>query len=277
MNVDSQRRRFLALGGTAALTALSGCSGATPFVGKRLEDDQTFAADAVSTVAVDGRSGDVTIRPADGDQIRVETVKKAGSVFADLDDVSVSTTTADGQLRVETRKTGDGSWLGGVPKVDVTVELPTSVDLGELRTQNGSVDVRGVASDVTALTENGSVEVHNVDGFLSVETENGSVTARGVAGVDSAVTENGSVEVDVPAIRGDTTIETENGSVSAAVSPDVDASVVATTTHGEIEFDVSDFEASTRSADRVEGTLGDGGPELRFETENGGISVSELQ
>lgn len=264
------------MGAAAALTGLSGCSGATPLVGKRLEDSRTYAASSVDTVAVDGRNGEVTVRPTNGKQVRVKTVKKAGSVFADLDDASVETTTEGGELRVVTRKSGDGSWLAGVPSVDVTVGLPSSVGLGELRTENGTIDVRGVETDVTLVTENGSLEVRDVDGFVSAETENGSVTVRDVAGIDGVQTENGSVKADVPAIRGVTTLESENGNVTAAVSPDVDAQVVATTEFGHLEFDLPNFEATTRNRRRVEGTLGDGGPELRFETENGSVSVSEL-
>lgn len=277
MSVDTQRRRFLALGATAALTSLSGCSGATPLVGKRLEDTESYDAESVDTVTVNGRNGEVRVRPTDGQQIRVETVKESGSVFGDLDDVSVETAVENGELRIETRKTGDGSWLAGVPSVDVSIGLPSGVTLGELRTENGSVDVRNVETDATLVTENGSLSVHDVDGFVSAETENGSVTIRDVAGIDEARTTNGSIEIDVPAIRGETTIQSENGSVTAAVSPELNANVVARNEHGEIEFAVSNFEATTRDEHRVEGTLGSGGPELRFATENGSIDISELQ
>ncbi|WP_137284991.1 DUF4097 family beta strand repeat-containing protein [Halorussus salinisoli] len=276
MKIDSQRRRLLALGGTATLTNLAGCSGATPFVGKHSEDTRTYDADSVDAVTVNGQNGEVTARPTDGEQVRVETVKKAGSVFADLNDVSVETTVEGGELRIETRQTGDGSWLAGVPSVEVNVGLPSEVGLGELRTENGSVDVRDVETDATLVTENGSLEAHDVDGVVSAETENGSVTVRNVSGIGDLRTENGSVETDVPAIRGDTTVESQNGSVTAALSPDVDASVVATNDHGSVEFDVSNFETTTRSEHRVEGTLGDGGPKLRFATENGSVTVSEL-
>ncbi|WP_135828069.1 DUF4097 domain-containing protein [Halorussus halobius] len=276
MTTDRTRRRFLALGGTAALAGLAGCTGATPFVGKRVENAETYDADAVDAVAVDGQNGDVTVRPADGEQVRVETVTQSGSVFGDLDDVSVDVATDGGELRVETRQTGDGSFFGGVPSVDVTVDLPIDVDLGELRTENGSVDVRGVATDATLVSENGSTTARNVDGFVAAETENGSATVRGVSGVDGVATENGSVEVDVSDVRGETVVESENGSVTAAVSPDLDADVVALTDNGSVEVDLPGLESSVRSDTRVEGQLGDGGPELRFVTENGGVTVSEL-
>ncbi|NHN59676.1 MULTISPECIES: DUF4097 family beta strand repeat-containing protein [Halorussus] len=276
MNVDTQRRRLLGLSAAAGLTALSGCSGVTPFVGKRLENAQSFDASSVDAVSVAGRNGNVRVRPRDDERIRVETVKKAGSVFADLDDVRVETTTENGELRVAARKVGDGSWLAGVPSVDVTVGLPASVDLGELRTENGRVDVRNVATDATLGSENGQLEARNVDGFVSAETENGRVVARDVTGIDGARSENGSVEIDVKSVRGDTDVATENGRVTAAVSPDLNAEVVATTGNGRVEFDVASAEVSTRRSGRVEATLGGGGPELRLSCENGRVSVSQL-
>ncbi|UPV74887.1 DUF4097 domain-containing protein [Halorussus limi] len=277
MNVDTQRRRLLGLGATGALAALSGCSGATPFVGKRLEDARTFDAGSVDTVTVNGQNGEVRVRPTDADRVRVETVKQSGSVFADLSDVRVEMSVESGELAVKTRRTGDGSWLGGPPSVKIRVELPSSVGLGRLRTENGTVDVRGVATDATLVTENGRVEAHDIDGFVSAESENGSVAIRGVSGVGDVRTENGSVQLDVPAIRGATTVESENGSVDAAVASDLNATLSARTDNGDLDVRLPNFEADVRSEHLVEGTLGDGGPELRFATENGSVELSELQ
>ncbi|MFC4447848.1 DUF4097 family beta strand repeat-containing protein [Halorussus aquaticus] len=277
MNVDTQRRRVLGLGATGALAALSGCSGATPFVGKRLEDAQQFDADSVDSVTVNGQNGEIRVRPTDADRVRVETVKKSGSVFTDLDDVRVETGVENGELAVETRRTGDGSWLGGVPSVEISVELPSEVGLGELRTENGSVDVRNVATDATLVSENGGIDARGIDGFVSAETENGSVTVRNVSGVDDVRTENGSIDVGVPAIRGETTVESENGSVTAAVASDLNAALVATTDYGDLDVELPNLETEIRSEQLVQGTLGDGGPKLQFVTENGSVELSELR
>ncbi|WP_128476290.1 DUF4097 family beta strand repeat-containing protein [Halorussus pelagicus] len=277
MKIDTQRRRVLGLGATGALAALSGCSGATPFVGKRMKDAQTFDADAVNSVAVDAENGEIRVRPTDADRVRVETVKKSGSVFSDLSDVSVDMGVENGELSVSTRQTGDGSWLGGVPAVEMNVELPSGVDIGKLRTKNGSVDVRNVESDAALVTENGPIEAHGIDGVVSAESENGGVTIRGGAGISDVRTENGNIEVDVPAISGETTVETDNGNVSAAIAPDLNATLVANNDIGEIDVRLSGFEADARSEHHVEGSLGEGGPELQFVTDNGSIELSELR
>ena len=135
---------------------------------------------------------------------------------------------------------------------------------------------RGVESDATLVTENGRVEAHDIDGFVAAESENGSVTVHGVEGIDDVRTENGSVEVEIPAIRDDTTVRSENGSVTAKLARDLGATLVAKTDNGDVDFRLPDFEADLRTENAVQGTLGEGGPELRFVTENGSIDVSEL-
>ncbi|NEU55987.1 DUF4097 family beta strand repeat-containing protein [Halorussus sp. MSC15.2] len=277
MKVDTRRRRLLGLSATGALATLSGCSGATPFVGKRLEDARTFDVDSVDSVTVLGQNGDVRVRTTDADRVRVGTVKKSGSVFADLDDVRVEMGVENGELTVEPHQTGNGSWLGGMPSVEISVELPSGVGLGKLRSENGSVDVRGVESDATLVTENGRIDAHDIDGFVTAESENGNVTIRDVSGVGDVRTENGSIDVEFPAIRGQTTVESENGNVTAAVAPDMNATLIATTDNGDLTVELPNFEAEIRNEHLVQGTLGDGGPELRFVTENGSVGVSALR
>ncbi|UPW00919.1 DUF4097 domain-containing protein [Halorussus gelatinilyticus] len=276
MTEDTTRRRVLGLGATGALAALSGCSGATPFVGKRTKDTRTFDAASVDSLSVDGRNGEIRVRPTNADRIRVETVKQSGSVFADLSDVRVEMGVENGELAVKTNRTGGGSWLGGTPSVKIRVRLPAGVSLGRLRTENGTVDVRGVETDATLVTENGRVEARDIDGFVSAESENGSVTVHGVAGIGDVRTENGSVEVEIPAIRSDTTVRSENGSVTAKIAPDLNATLVARTDNGDVNVRLPKFEADLRTETAVQGTLGEGGPELRFATENGSIELTEL-
>jgi DUF4097 and DUF4098 domain-containing protein YvlB len=275
MTDDTSRRRFLALGGSAAIAGLSGCTKATPFVGKRLESTDRYDVGSTERLAVD-TNGDVTVRPTDADRLRVETVKQSGSVFTDVSKVTVDVTRDDGTLRVETRGEGNGSWLEGSTTVDVTVDLPSGVALDTVRTVNGDVDVRRVAGDPTLETVNGQVVVRNLDGFLRAETTNGDVEARGVGGVRTVSTTNGDVAVDVPAVRDVAVIETTNGEIAAAVSPDLNAELTVTTDFGEIAVTGLSLDDSTRTEHLVDGTLGGGEGRLRIASTNGDVSVSKL-
>lgn len=274
MTIDKRRRRLLAASGTAAIAGLSGCTSATPFVGKRLEETRTFDFDPESDVAVNADNGDVTVRSGGGDAVELTIVKKASSVFADLSDVSVDTTRDGNTVRVETNRE-NGSWLGGTPSVDVTVELPGEATIAEARTENGDVDVRGVSGDATLVSDNGDVTARNVDGFLTAETKNGDVDVRGVAGVDAARSINGDVEVDVAAVRRDVRIETQNGDVEASLSPDVGAHVVLQSSVGDVSLS-GPFDVSTNTESYVEAGREDGDTELRFVTTNGDVTVTAL-
>ncbi|WP_327050872.1 DUF4097 family beta strand repeat-containing protein [Halomicrococcus gelatinilyticus] len=275
MTVDRTRRRLLALGGTAAIASLSGCTNATPFVGKRLESTDSYDVASDDQVTVD-TNGDVTVRPTDRDRVRVKTVKQSSSVFADVSKVTVNVSRDDGTLRIATRGESGGSWLEGSTTVDVTVDLPAGVALDTVRTVNGDVDVRRVAGDATLETVNGDVSVRSLDGFFSAETTNGDVEARDVAGVESVTTTNGEVAVDVPAVRDAAAVETTNGDIAVAVSPDLNAELAATTDFGDVAVRGLSLDDSMRTEHLVEGELGDGEGRLRIASTNGDLSVSKL-
>jgi len=290
MTRDTDRRRFLAAGASAALVGLSGCTGATPFVGKRLEETHELDVGDGDALAIDADNGDVTVRTgAPG----LETVKKSGSVFADLSAASVDVGRDGDTVRVEARTDEDGSWFRGTPAVDVSAQIPDGATVDTVRTENGDADVRGVTGDaaiasrngdavarnvdgeVTVESENGDAEARDVSGFVAAETANGDAVARNVGGLDGAASDNGNVEVDVPAIRGDTRIETDNGNVEAAVSPDVDARLVLRTDRGDASID-GPFEVTARSETRIEAGPADADAEIRFRSENGDVSVTAL-
>ncbi|WP_167599423.1 DUF4097 family beta strand repeat-containing protein [Halorussus marinus] len=290
MTRTTDRRRFLAAGASAALVGLSGCTGATPFVGKRLEETHEFDVGDGNSLAIDADNGDVTVRSGSP---RLETVKKSGSVFADLSDASVDVGRDGDTVRVEARTDDDGSWFQGTPAVDVTADIPDGVTVDAVRTRNGDADVRGVTGDatvesrngdavarnvdgeVTVQTDNGDAEARDISGYVTAQTENGDAVARNVGGLDGASSENGDVDVEIPSVRGDTSVETDNGDVEAAVSPDVDARLVLRTDRGDVSID-GPFDVATRTDEYAEAGPEDADAELRLRSDNGDVSVTAL-
>ena len=70
--------------------------------------------------------------------------------------------------------------------------------------------------------------------------------------------------------------ETVNGSVTLTVPASVDADVEIRTTNGRITTDLP-ITTTRSSRRRVEGTLGDGGPELRLKTVNGSVRLGPVE
>ena len=150
----------------------------------------------------------------------------------------------DGQLRA----------MRNDVNVDFDVEVPAAV-VFVARTVNGGVKAASIASDVEARTVNGSVNI-STTGQARAQTVNGSIRAT----------------LGATEWMGEAAFETVNGSVALALPDDVSATVSIRTSNGSIESDLP-IDATRSTRRRLEGTLGDGGPELRIRTVNGSVRI----
>jgi DUF4097 and DUF4098 domain-containing protein YvlB len=152
----------------------------------------------------------------------------------------------------------------------------------EVRTSNGAVDVQSVDAGVNIRTSNGSVTIDNVRGSLQAATSNGAI--RGTL-ADSTPNEpiklstsNGSIDIRIQMPRNnDITASTSNGSVTVRMPPGAGARLNATTSSHEsisTDFDVQVHGILTKN--RIEGTIGGGGPLLQLSTSNGAIRILKL-
>lgn len=138
-------------------------------------------------------------------------------------------------------------------------------------------EVRVPASAAVALTTvNGTIALDGVQGPVALETVNGGIEAQAIGGLTKAETVNGSVtlglrQLPVTGAR----IETVNGSVTVSLPPTSTADVSVRTVNGGITVDgFAQVQDGERRRRHYEGKLNGGGPVLRIETVNGGVSVS---
>jgi DUF4097 and DUF4098 domain-containing protein YvlB len=274
------RRRFLAGTAVAALTAAAGCSGTTPFVGKRTESTERVQVRGATTLTVRNQTGDVTLRGTERDDIRVHTVKQASSLGTNIRDMALERSHEDGRIHLASRWDGDTGMFTSSPSMNIDAELPASLAVGEVTTAVGDVDIARVDGDVRATADTGDVRVRRVGGTVTAESDTGDVAVRAPAVLGGATADTGDVSVDVPAIDGETTVGTETGDVTAHVAPDLDATLVVQSTNGDVELtDLSVSERETTSdvtGESVQGVLGDGGPTLRLESTTGDVTVQSL-
>lgn len=276
MKRNPSRRRLLAGVGAAAAAGLAGCSGATPFVGKRIEDDRTIATEGATALTVDARVGDVTIRGEDRDDLHVRLVKQSSSVGVDLSKLDLTVDREGDQLELATRYTGDSSLLGGQPSMDLTVVVPRSLRVAELAASVGDVLVEDVTGDLAVSVSVGETTIENVDGAVTAEASTGDVHIKGASAVGDVSASVGDLDLAVPAIDGDATFETSTGDIDAALSPDLDADLAAETSVGDVTVEGLSLRNSSRTEQSVSGTLGDGGPTLGVETNTGDVHLSAL-
>lgn len=229
-----------------------------------------------SILAVEAVNGDVTVSGADRGDVRV-TITKRGPSEAALEAASVTATGGDGDEPLElVVEHESGLRPSSGVAVDLDVAVPDDVRIARVTTKNGRIELEDAAAtdDARLETKNGRVTAVNVDGRLSLRSTNGTVEARDVTAIDRATTSNGTVDVDLGTIRGETVVEATNGSVDVRVGPAAAADVTISTNVGSIDAPAIGERTVGIGVNRVDGTLGVGGPPLRIETKVGSITLT---
>ncbi len=190
-------------------------------------------------------------RRSDPDEVRIEVIEHADGVTI----CAVYPTTRGRENTCEPGSGGRNSVRNNDVKVTFYVKVPEGVEF-KARTVNGDIEVRDLASDVSAVTVNGDVEIATT-GFAEATTVNGSI---------EALMESFDVK------RG-LSFSTVNGSISLDLPDDVDADVNARWVNGGLEADLPLKLVGRLSRHAAHGVLGEGGPELNLKTVNGSIRI----
>lgn len=207
-------------------------------------------------------------------------------------------------VRATRRCDADGSdtrWFGNgrgrdMTRVDFTVSLPKGVRL-LVSTGNGDVDVRGAGSDVEASSGNGEVTVNGAGGYVEASSGNGNIrvdhagdhveansgngdivvtTARGPVSAHSG---NGRINVEMAALandKDDMDFNTGNGSIEVTFPANLSARIEANVNRNGFDTDFPIQLPGGWNSDHIRGTIGNGGPRIRFSTGNGHISIRKI-
>ncbi|RQG98545.1 DUF4097 family beta strand repeat-containing protein [Natrarchaeobius oligotrophus] len=276
MPQDLTRRRLLGGLSAAGVATLAGCTGSTPFVGRRIEDSKEFDPDGAETIAIVESTGDVSVAGDDRDTVAMDVVKQASSVRTDLEALELTRERVDDVLEFRSEYRSETGWFESEPAMNLDVAVPEELAVDRLRTSTGRITARNVRGDLAAESSTGTVRIESVDGTVAAETSTGSIEIRDVAAVGSAFASTGSIDAEIPAIDGDTDVRTSTGGVDAALSPDLDAELEVSTSTGSIDVGDLELDDAHRDGDFLRATLGDGGPRLRVETSTGSIALSTL-
>lgn len=248
--------------GAAGFT-LSGCELAVGSWSAEARDqwsrDYSVAGDArFELVNTNGR---ITVEPSGDAQlhVRAERLAKAATEEAArqlLAEVEIVESAEPSQVRLETRRQKRGMFGGGSVEVRYTVQVPASMAV-EVDNTNGGVQLRDLPNAVDAETTNGGIGGEGLRGSVRAQTTNGGITldvaSLGAEGLD---------------------LSTTNGGVSVKLPADAKADISVRCTNGGINTDTLKVEATESSRRRLEGRLNGGGPTIKAETTNGGITLA---
>ncbi len=245
---------------TILLTALGAATVAAEEV--REEFHQTYPLAQDGRVELDNVNGDVHIATWDRAEIKVDAVKRAKKQ-AHLDEVKIVVDTRADHIQIKTKYPEAKGWWrrnNNSTSVDYTLTVPKTSRLESINTVNGGIDIE------------------NVHGGVKANSVNGHVNATGAIGDVRLSTVNGSVRASFGALKNSVALNSVNGSVTVALPADVNADVSANTVNGGIssEFALQATAHFPISKD-MHGKLGQGGPDVRMSTVNGGIHLDRAQ
>jgi hypothetical protein len=165
------------------------------------------------------------------------------------------------------RVESDGpKWEGGSKNnrkswsVSFEIFVPKRGDL-KLETVNGGINVAEVAGNIEAHTVNGGLNFARAAGRVKGETVNGGITMD----LDGSTWQGEGID-----------LETVNGGVNLRVPEAYSAHVRASTVHGGMNADFAGAQVEGKDTNRsMNLTLGSGGPTVKLQTVNGGVSVKK--
>ena len=262
--------RSAVLAAVVAVAALPGAAGA--------QDDRRSApfnwkgsARSGSWLTLRNVNGSVRIEGTSGGQVEVQATKQWRRGDPESVQVRVTRYGADGENVLVCaiwrdaecdergyRSRGDrgrGRDRDDDVSVDFVVRVPRGVNVSS-GTVNGSMRIGGVSGEVRASTVNGGVEATSTGGPVSATTVNGDVDARMTTLGDR-----------------DVRFATVNGSVTVSLPERLDADIEMTTVNGSLQADYPLTMSGRINPRRIRATVGRGGPQLRFTTVNGSVTL----
>jgi DUF4097 and DUF4098 domain-containing protein YvlB len=187
-----------------------------------------------AAIEVNGHNGSVVVRQSDRDDVQVETHIRALSPERLAGAEVVTQREESGKLRISV------AWPEGKPRnregCRFEVLIPEAAGV-TLRTQNGEIELGGLAGEADLHTSNGSITVKGHDGQLKAKTSNGRIHLAGVRGAIGASTSNGRIEI-ADAITS-VNAKTSNGGIAIALSPEGPGPIEARTSNGSITLELS--------------------------------------
>jgi hypothetical protein len=246
------------------LVAVSGCDIVTADLKARetAEWRKSYQLSPGGRVEIRNVNGRIDVQPSTGNTVEIVALKSARAGTSEaakeaLDRIEILDTSSGELVKVETKQPRGGQFMRMVnTEVRYTVKVPA-------------------AADVDFSTVNGGIEVSGLTGRIKTETTNGGIVGRGIGGPIEATTTNGGVEVEVTRIADQgVRLGCTNGGITLRLPQDARATITASVTNGGISTGGLNLDKSESSRRRLEARLNGGGPTVRLEGTNGGISIA---
>lgn len=286
------QRRHIAVVTALTLTGALGATGCT----HSATDSFTFesAAAPTGTVFIETYGGAVSLEVAEGASKISGVVQVTARGYGEKVDAAAAAREVE---LVESGTDADLKITASVPPtsgmrhvdVDLNLTVPPGVQVsvltdnapirvvklpvGDLTTNQGSIELVHTSGNAKLRTDNGFVSVDGHDGDVDVRTTGDSVELFSVLGNVTARTMSGAITARVtPPRGGEIILSTTNGQIDCRVPYDFGAQVAATTTgEGAVLVEGLDWRVTYSGPDAYEGVLYDGAGTVDLRTTNGDV------
>jgi len=295
----------------AAALALAGCDFENIGPGDRFKSDFHYSYDVNSGARIDIESfnGSVEIEGWDQSKVDIEGTKY-GATEQLRDAIRINISPAPSAISIRAEHPSD---LHGSMGARFRIRAPRDAEVGRavtsngplrvfqlagdahLKTSNGSIRVQNLKGGVDAQTSNGPIDIADIRGDALLHTSNGRISGDEIGGNVDAQTSNGGINIRLdhsPSApvklqtsngpvdltmqerpHADVRARTNNAGISLHLPEDTSARIDASTSNSSISSDFDVFMHGQISKNRVDGSIGNGGPILTLSTSNGPIHI----
>jgi DUF4097 and DUF4098 domain-containing protein YvlB len=222
---------------------------------------QTYPLAANGRVELSNINGAVHISGWDGNEVKVDAVKRAWSKKR-LDEAKIKINSSENSISIRTEYPDHNHtfWNDGQhdqpASVEYTLTVPRNARLDTIDLVNGSLDLEGVSGEIKASCVNGKLAAHNLGGRADLSTVNGKLEAK------------------VDHLESPLEVSSVNASVLVTLPSDAKADIEASTVNGSISDDFGLPVTKHQFVGRdLRGELGGGGPHVRVSNVNGRIEI----
>ncbi|HDZ26618.1 hypothetical protein LCGC14_0779260 [marine sediment metagenome] len=230
---------------------------------------------ADGTFSLKNVNGSVTITTWKEDKVDIEAIKTTKGDPGKLKEVKIEVEATANSVSVNTIfPRGKNIRVS----VNYKVKVPQGVNLGKVKSTNGSVYITGPVGNTNASTTNGRIELDGAKGTISLSSTNGRIEAVNIRGELDVDTTNGTIVLEMLSFEDTIKAKSTNGSITLRIGSleKVNADFNARTTNGSISLDLPvTLKSMKKSRRSLEGQIGQGGPEISLRTTNGSIKITK--
>jgi DUF4097 and DUF4098 domain-containing protein YvlB len=227
------------------------------------------------TFSLKNVNGSITITTWKEDKVDIKALKTTKGDPDKLKEVKIEVEATTNSVSVNTIFP---KWKNIRVSVNYEVKVPQGVNLGKVKSTNGSVYITGPVGHTNASTTNGRIELDGAKGTVSLSSTNGRIEAVNIRGELDVYTTNGTIVLEMLSFEDTIKAKTTNGNITLRVGSleKVNADFNARTTNGSISLDLPvTLKSMKKSRRSLEGQIGQGGPEISLRTTNGSIKITK--